>query len=419
MTTSNNRDNEIRNVGQKPSFSFDRPGGENVWSYRTLRVEREIAWHYFYATDGSQENELQRLALAMCHFGGDLDYEGVESNFIAKPSLEAAWSEETKYPDPAYEFMYASPEGQCGSTNIVFGILLGSTSLVDRKDIYYAEGELYAADGTLLDPNHTWLEVIGEDVGYEELRKEWRIDFTSHQSAEKNPDPNGFMRIVMQPVRGHKVETHPLINQPPLSEAEYDSYIFPAQNATAIVYNRKKRTPIEEYDIRNFNGRVERMAARLGLTSLGGILWSDAKRQYIFPFKDGSSIWYPDTYDFAKEDTSGLKGESDESIRERVNEFLPNIAENGIITDDEKEQAEVDAEVGLDLAFRANIAHAAMQRGELVVTDDDIRSKHHDAKETFEALQIAASSRIGRGTLGALAYPALPNIEKDGQDSRT
>lgn len=397
---------------QYENSKFDRPGGKNVWSYRTLEIEREIAWNYFYWTDGSQEDEIKRLAIAMCHFGGDLSFEGGANDFMATPSLEAVWREETKYPDPAYEFMYSSPKGQCGSTNIVFGILLGSTNLVDRKNMYYAEGELYAADGTLLDPNHTWLGVIGEDMGYEELRKEWRIDFTSHQSAEKNPDPHGFMRIVMQPVRGHTVEPHPLINQPPLSASEYDSYSFPAKNATALVYKEKKRTPIEEYDLQNFNGRVERMVNLIGLNSLGGILWSPVKEKYAFPFKDDSSIWYPDSYDFTKEFSSWY-AETDESIRERVNDFRPSLAENGTMSDDEKDEAEVNAEIGFELALRANIAHTAMQKGELVITDSRIHSQPHDAKETFEALQVITGGLIGRGTAGSLAYQVLRTQQEE------
>lgn len=394
----------------KENSEFDRPYGDiDMWSYRVLRIERTIAWNYLHVTDGSQEDEIKRLTLAMYHFGCDIGY------VSETKTIEDAWSEETKYPDSSYEFMRSSPMGQCGITDFGFGMLLGSTNLVDRKNIYYAEGELYAADGTLLDPNHTCLHVVG--VG----DKEWRIDLTSHQSAEKNPDPNGFMRIVMQPVR-HEMEPHPLINQPPLSWSEYGNYSFPAQNASAIVFKEKTRTPIEEYDVRKFKGRLEKFVERSGMTALGEYLGSPASR-YSFALKE-DGIWYPDTYDFKQEgsDDDVLWGEFDDEIRRKVNEFefRTNLtSENSYdnLNDKTKEKAENDAKEGVNLALRANIAHTAMQRGELVITDEDWWSKPYDAKETFDALQIAAGSLIGHDTLGSLAYQALHAQQKHSLDS--
>jgi hypothetical protein len=326
---------------EDPSYEyseFDRPHGEDMWSYRVLQIERDMAWIYLHQTDGSQEDEIQRLTLALYHFGGDLE----RNNEISAATIEDAWTEETKYPDPAYEYMRSSPSGQCAVTNIVFGILLGSTNLIERKNIFLAAGELYAADGTLLDPDHRWLHVVGEEG------KEWRIDLTSHQSAEKNPDPNGFMRIVMQPVQ-HKMRPHPLINQPPLSVSEY------------------------RIDLRKETG-----------------------------------LWYPKTYDFGKEGSGDLPSWPDKYVRDNLHEFIADLASNYDLNDEyTQESAEVDAELGVTLARRANKAHTAMKMGTLVVTDDYPRSIPYGAKKTFEALQVAAGSFIGRDTLGAYALEHL------------
>jgi hypothetical protein len=375
---------------------YDRPHGENMWDYRVLKTERAIAWTYLHWTDGSQEKEIQRLALVMYHFGGDF------GNMAETTSIEDGWTPETKYPDPAYKFMRSSPEGQCGVTNFAFGMLLASTNFVDRKNVYYVEGELYAADGTLLDPDHAWLHVVGEED------QEWRIDLTSHQSAEKNPDPNGFMRIVMQPVR-HSMEAHPLINQPPLSTDEYDNYDFPSQNATAIAFREKTRTAIEQYDAQNFKGRLEWLINRLELNALGSWLGLPDNK-YAFNLSKEHGLWYPDTYDFHEEGTSELWGGPDEQIRNRIYGFDTTWAADYDLDDERtKDDADADAELGINLARRANKAHTAMQLGELVVTDEywHSRSKPHDARETFEALQDAAGSLIGRDTLGAYAIEHL------------
>jgi hypothetical protein len=384
---------------EDPSYEyseFDRPHGEDMWSYRVLQIERDMAWIYLHQTDGSQEDEIQRLTLALYHFGGDLE----RNNEISAATIEDAWTEETKYPDPAYEHMRSSPSGQCAVTNIVFGMLLGSTNLIDRKNIFLAAGVLRAADGTILDKDHRWLHVVGED------NKEWRIDLTSHQSAEKNPDPNGFMRIVMQPVR-HKMRPHPLINQPPLSVSEYGNYTFPAADATAIVYNETERTPLEEVNLEELNGRVERLVDRLELNTLGRWMGPQDDR-YGFDLRKETGLWYPKTYDFGKEGSGELPSWPDKYVRDNTHEFIADLASNYDLNDEyTQESAEVDAELGVALARRANKAHIAMKMGTLVVTDDYPRSIPYGAKKTFEALQVAAGSFIGRDTLGAYALEHL------------
>jgi hypothetical protein len=103
-----------------------------------------------------------------------------------------------------------------------------------------------------------------------------------------------------------------------------------------------------------------------------------------------------------------LWGDPDEVIRREIGEYQPKLASSHNLDNKyTKEEAIVDAEVGISLALRANTAHTAMQLGELVVTDDFAFTRPHAAKETFEALQIAASSYIGRDTLGAYAIEFL------------
>jgi hypothetical protein len=376
-------------------YEFDRPDAADMWSYRVLRLEREVAWDYLDESDGSQEQEIQRLMLDMYHFGCEV------GTVEGTATIEDAWTEETKYPDPAYEHMRSSPAGQCAVTNIVFGMLLGSTDLIERKNIYLARGKMRAPDGTILDKNHRWLHVVGKEG------KEWRIDLTSHQAAEKNPDPNGFMRIVMQPVR-HDMDPHPLINQPPLSRREYDKHLYPAKNATAIVYEEAGRTPIEEVDLRELNGRVEKLAERMGLTCLGpSIGYPDSKSS--FSLREHQGLWYPKTYDFRMESSrDGLWGEADEEIRRTIHEQHPDLASRYNLNDRyTKETAKTVAEVGIRLAIRAHMAYTAMQRGETVVTDGFAITRPHNARETFEALQVASGNLIGRGTLGAYALEHL------------
>ena len=293
---------------RQPAVKFERPHGDDTWSYRTLSMERTVARAYLAGMDLTQTDAIERLAIAMCHFACDPDLESYHPDY---QGIEDVWNEETIYPDPNYELMRFSPEGQCGVTNFAFGMLLASTDIVRRENIRYARGELYAADGTLLDPDHTWLHVIGDNDD------EWRIDLTSHQSAERNSDPNGFMRIVVQPVRpGQDVEPHPLINQPPLSRDEYFNYSFPAKNATALVYKEKESTPIEEYDIStsgenaNFGKRLARFIDRSGMNGLGESIIGFQNSKYSIAL-GRYGLWYPDTYDFAAE-ASELEGVTNE-----------------------------------------------------------------------------------------------------------
>lgn len=364
---------------------------DEKWNYRMMAIERYVAARYLNEAETTQEGKLQQLLLIMCHF---LDSGAMFDD--DERTLEDIWNEETQYPDPSYKFVQHSPEGQCGVTNFALAMVIAGSGIAKLEDIHYEEGSLSTDDGTLLDEHHAWLRITGKDG------REWRLDLTSHQYADKYPDPDYFMRIVMQP--NYDMEPHALINQPPLSLEEYFGAEYrDTKNSHCLVYNSKKSTPIKEYDVSQFKGRLERFIERSELNALGA--WfgpANAEGKITMAM---NTIWYPDSYNFRKE-----SGSFEAQLQKDADVLSTNAVSYYDLHVDSQRLAEVNAFDGIEYALQANIAYIAMKSSELMDVDDALLD---EKKETFATLARAAGNLLGRDSLGSLAYQAL-HIKQEG-----
>jgi hypothetical protein len=184
-----------------------------------------------------------------------------------------AWTEKTKYPDQRYEFSRYYPSGQCGVTNFGFGVWLVRRGVAKPSDIYYSEGDVYAADGQLIGDHHAWLRIEGKKG------LQWRTDFT----IEQYPDIN--MRIVVQGVQ-HAVREYPGVNS-----RYWSSGIDRLDTAGPLQYVCKgdgNGVALDDYDAAKFQDRLgpflrecESVSRFLGRGALAGQeLWLPYDSRY-------------------------------------------------------------------------------------------------------------------------------------------
>ncbi|HEX8762218.1 MAG TPA: hypothetical protein VF733_00475 [Candidatus Saccharimonadales bacterium] len=142
-----------------------------------------------------------------------------------------AWSEETIY--PKNEYVAGRPDGQCGVTNYGFGIWLSRRGLAYSTQLFFEEGKIVNATGSLVGGNHTWLRI----EGIEEI--------------DVQPKP-GPMRFDLAGDQFDGIDAPVII--------QYDDYFYPDPKTAGgnCVYRFDSRTPFMDYDTDRFKGRLDR-----------------------------------------------------------------------------------------------------------------------------------------------------------------
>ncbi len=205
-------------------------------------------------------------------------------------SASEAWSPNSIYQSDDYEFNLYAPEGQCGVTNFTLGIILTWAGVVDINNIYYQEGTIRGRDG-ILSEHHAWIYIVDGD-------QSWRIDLTPHQYADINPDPDASMHMVLQSTTNDWTGNYEDINQQHNTE-------MPIPNAYSLEYEAHTTTLLKEYDITQFDGRLERFMGRLGVEPVIGA----GRPNYSMSDSKFQNFWYPDNYDFSEESTEKEPGD--------------------------------------------------------------------------------------------------------------
>jgi len=141
-----------------------------------------------------------------------------------------AWDKQTIYPKS--EYRAGSSSGQCGVTNFGFGLWLSRLRIASVEQMFFEEGGIVAADGSLVGGDHTWLRVDAVDDGYTHSDLSMRFDLAGDQFAD--------------------------IDAPEV--VQYDDYFDPDPQTSSgnRVYQAKSVTRFAEYDTSRFNGRLDR-----------------------------------------------------------------------------------------------------------------------------------------------------------------
>lgn len=140
-----------------------------------------------------------------------------------------AWNEQTIY--PKNEYVEGSSAGQCGVTNFGFGLWLSWAGIVRTSQMFFEEGKIVAANGSLVGPDHTWLRI--DDID----------DFFVYPDLSMRFDLAG--------------DQFPGIDVPAV--VQYDDYFYadPGTSSGNRVYVPDNVTHFPDYDVSLFKGRVD------------------------------------------------------------------------------------------------------------------------------------------------------------------
>lgn len=153
-----------------------------------------------------------------------------------------AWSRETIYPKS--EFIAGSSSGQCGVTNFGFGLWLSWMGIARLEQMYFEEGKIVDASGSIVGDDHTWLRVDDVDDGYTHSDLSMRFDLAGDQ--------------------------FPAVNVPEI--VQYDGYFYPDPQTPSgnLVYVPDRATLLPDYDTRRFAGRLGSFMQ--GVCSAAGVI---------------------------------------------------------------------------------------------------------------------------------------------------
>jgi hypothetical protein len=153
---------------------------------------------------------------------------------------ELTWTKNTIYARDKEQFHTFKPQGQCGITNFGLGVWLVWRGLANPQHLLYAEGQVHAANGELIDDKHAWL--LRSKAFSKQLR---HADLALDQYAGVGQRVVAGLADVSKSAAS--ISDYRL-------EVEDDTWPCRTTNVT---YSPDTITPIADYDTEKFNGRLD------------------------------------------------------------------------------------------------------------------------------------------------------------------
>lgn len=162
---------------------------------------------------------------------------------IFRGLAEKSWDEHTIH--PASKYIPGKSVGNCGVTNFGFGIWLAQKGIVNARQLFYEEGRLVRPNNDLICDNHASLLAVIDD-GYQNRGLKLRVDHTADQF------PGMSTPVTVQ----------------------YEDYFYPDEQTEQgnRVYAVDTITPLVNYDVRRFRGRLGRFMLNVYEAADPGIL---------------------------------------------------------------------------------------------------------------------------------------------------